>query len=77
MEEYFEQNMPVNPLKLGEAYLEYCVRQGWLTKAGEGQSAQYELTDVGAKKLTGVPFNFDLSKLASLEDLNRKKRKRH
>jgi len=49
MEEFYEENMPVNPLKLGEAYLEYCVRQGWLTKIGEGQAAQYELTEAGAK----------------------------
>jgi len=28
-----------NPLELGSAYLEYCVKQGGLVKKGEGEAA--------------------------------------
>lgn len=52
-----------NPLAPGSAYLDYCVRQGWLIKKGEGESATYELTPEGEKKLEEVSFNFDLSRL--------------
>jgi hypothetical protein len=74
MEEFSHQNREVNPFALGAAYLEYCVRQGWLTKTGEGQTAQYELTTIGEKKLAEVPFNFDLSKLTTASE---KKKRKH
>ena len=32
---------------LGPAYLDYCVKKGWLSKVGEGDNAQYELTELG------------------------------
>ncbi len=74
MEEILGQNRSVDPLALGEAYLEYCVKQGWLAKVGEGGAAQYELTPAGQKKLADVPFNFDLSKLTGKGETTKKKR---
>ncbi|UCE67641.1 MAG: hypothetical protein JSU85_06435 [Candidatus Zixiibacteriota bacterium] len=65
-----------NPLAPGSAYLDYCVRQGWLIKSGEGDSATYELTPEGEKKLADVPFNFDLSRLERAEEEPRRKYKR-
>jgi hypothetical protein len=65
-----------NPLAPGSAYLEYCVRQGWLIKSGEGESATYELTPEGEKKLAGVSFNFDLSRLEKIEKEPRRKYRR-
>ncbi len=62
---------------LGPAYLDYCVKKGWLTKDGEGDTAQYELTDVGKKKLDNVSLNFDLSAITEKGDGPKKKRKRH
>ncbi len=78
MEEYSDERQEVNPLALGAAYLDYCVRQGWLTKTGEGEKAQYNLTPDGEKKLADVPFNFDLSKLAKKgeEPIRRRRRRR-
>ena len=77
MEELFERGREVNPLALGAAYLDYCVKQGWLTKVGEGTTAQYELTNLGEKKLAEVPFNFDLSKLTGSEAMKKKRRHHH
>ena len=62
---------------LGPAYLDYCVKKGWLTLSGEGPSAQYELTDLGRKKLDNVSLNFDLSAIVDKGDGPKKKRKRH
>ncbi len=77
MEEYSGEGQEVNPLALGAAYLDYCVRQGWLTKTGEGDTAQYSLTPDGEKKLADVPFNFDLSALTRTgEEPKRRKRRR-
>jgi hypothetical protein len=75
MDEFLGENREVNPLALGAAYLEYCVRQGWLTKTAQGATAQYELTDLGEKKLAQVPFNFDLSKLTKRGESAKKKRR--
>ena len=50
MEELFERGRDVNPLALGAAYLDYCVKQGWLNRSGEGTAAQYTLTELGEKK---------------------------
>jgi hypothetical protein len=75
MDEFLGQNREVNPLALGAAYLDYCVRQGWLEKVGDGQSAQYELTPAGEKKLAEVPFNFDLSKITRSGNPDKKKRR--
>jgi len=65
-----------NPLELGSAYLDYCVKQGWLIKNGEGDSATYELTPEGEKSLADVPFNFDLSALEKIEKEPRRKYRR-
>jgi hypothetical protein len=75
MEELFERGREVNPLALGAAYLEYCVKQGWLMKTGEGSGTQYKLTELGEKKLAQVPFNFDLSKVTKTGTGEKKKRK--
>jgi hypothetical protein len=66
-----------NPLTLGSAYLDYCVKQGWLEKTGEGNTAQYNLTEKGNKKLANVSFNLDLSVIAARRDNTKKRRKRH
>jgi|GEM_PF-4733241 len=63
MVDIVDNGAKINPLAPGSAYVEYCVRQGWLTKRGEGESATYELTPEGEKKLANVSFNFDLSRL--------------
>lgn len=63
--------------QLGSAYLDYCVKQGWLEKIGDGAHAQYELTELGKKKMANVSFNLDLSVIASRRDNTKKKRKRH
>ena len=62
---------------LGPAYLDYCVKKGWLVREGEGATAQYELTELGRKKLDNVSLNFDLSAITKKGDGPKKKRKRH
>ena len=52
-------------LSLGPAYLEYCVKKGWLEKCGEEPNIHYEITDKGASKLGHVQLNFDLSAITS------------
>jgi predicted transcriptional regulator len=69
-------NADKNPLAPGSAYLEYCVRQGWLIKKGEGQAATYETTPEGEKKLANVSINFDLSAMESIKKEPRRKYKR-
>jgi hypothetical protein len=64
-------------LALGSAYLDYCVKQGWLVKAGDGPNAQYSLTETGKKKLSNVTFNLDLSVISKRRDNTKKRRKRH
>jgi hypothetical protein len=73
MQDFSDHDRAINPLALGVAYLDYCVKQGWLDKIGEGDTAQYKLTPRGEKKLAKVPFNFDLSKLTKSGE----KKKRH
>ncbi len=65
------------PFTLGPAYLDYCVKKGWLIKTGDEPQAQYELTDLGRKKLDNVSLNFDLSAIVAKGDGPKKKRKRH
>lgn len=66
----------IQSLALGSAYLDYCVKQGWLTKSGEGDNAQYVLTPKGEKKLANAPLNFDLSKMTSKGDQTKRKKRR-
>jgi len=70
------ESRAIHPLALGAAYLEYCVKQGWLAKTGEGDRAQYSLTPAGEKKLANAPLNFDLSKMTSKGDQTKRKRRR-
>jgi len=70
------ESRTIHPLALGAAYLEYCVKQGWLAKTGEGDSAQYMLTPSGEKKLANAPLNFDLSKMTSKSDQTKRKKRR-
>lgn len=65
-----------NPLELGSAYLDYCVKQGWLRKNGEGDSATYQLTPEGEKKLANVSLNFDLSAVEKVAREPRRKYRR-
>jgi len=62
---------------LGPAYLDYCVRKGWLEKTGEGPTVQYSVTEKGKKKLGDVQLNFDLSAITSKGEGPKKKRRRH
>ena len=62
---------------LGPAYLDYCVRKGWLIKTGEGPQAQYDVTEKGRIKLGDTQLNFDLSTITSKGDGPKKKRRRH
>ena len=62
---------------LGAAYLDYCVKQGWLEKSDDGPHAQYRMTELGRKKMANVSFNLDLSVIAARRDNTKKKRKRH
>jgi DNA-binding PadR family transcriptional regulator len=62
---------------LGPAYLDYCVRKGWLEKTGDGPTASYEITEKGKIKLGDVQLNFDLSSIESKGDGPKKKRRRH
>jgi len=64
------------PFSLGPAYLDYCVKKGWLIKTGDEPQAQYELTELGRKKLDNVSLNFDLSTIVTKGDGPKKKRKR-
>lgn len=66
----------IKSLELGSAYLEYCVKQGWLVKSGEGDRAQYNLTPAGEKKLANAPLNFDLSEMTSKGDRTRRRKRR-
>jgi len=70
-------NSQNSPFELGPAYLDYCVKKGWLTKTGDGPKAQYELTETGRVKLDNVSLNFDLSAITSKGDGPKKRRKRH
>lgn len=76
MTEIEDDGLENNPLAPGSAYLEYCVKQGWLVKTGEGDTGTYELTPEGEKKLAKVPFNFDLSMLEKTKKEPRRKYKR-
>jgi len=69
---------PVTPedFSLGSAYLDYCVRKGWLIKSGDGAQAKYAMTDTGKRKLDHVSLNFDLSGIATKSEGPKKKRKR-
>ena len=68
--------LPPDSFGLGSAYLDYCVRKGWLIKSGEGPEAQYTMTETGKKKLENVSLNFDLSGIADKSEGPKKKRKR-
>jgi DNA-binding PadR family transcriptional regulator len=58
---------------LGSAYLDYCVKQGWLVKSGEGDAATYQVTPEGEKKLANVSINFDLSSVDKVDKEPRRK----
>lgn len=42
---------PVNPFAIGGGFLEYCVRQGWLTRQGRGRGTKYYATEAGRQAL--------------------------
>ncbi len=74
MDEFAGKGFEKNPLELGSAYLDYCVKQGWLSKKGDGESATYILTADGEKKFEGVSINFDLS---PVEKINREPKRKY
>jgi hypothetical protein len=61
---------------IGPAYLDYCVKKGWLTKIDDSEPTRYELTELGKNKLDNVSLNFDLSAIIAKGDGPKKKRKR-
>ncbi len=44
---------PVNPSAIGGGFLEYCIRQGWLTRRGRGRASKYFATPAGREALAG------------------------
>nr|MDO8082966.1 hypothetical protein [Candidatus Freyarchaeota archaeon] len=43
---------PINPYGLGAKFIEYCVKQGWLTQQGSGgRGTKWYTTDKGRKEL--------------------------
>ena len=58
MQDFSGHDRAINPFALGAAYLEYCVKQGWLAKTGEGETAQYELTRIRREKTGQCPIQF-------------------
>lgn len=42
---------PVNPFAIGGAFLQYCVRQGWLIEQGSGRKTRYFVTEAGRAAL--------------------------
>lgn len=45
------QGEPVNPFAIGGAFLDYCVRQGWLIRQGRGRAMKYYVTEAGREAL--------------------------
>ena len=41
----------VDPRRIGEAFLEFCLIHGWIVKEGKGVTARYLITDIGRKEL--------------------------
>ena len=70
----FDQGL--DSFTIGPAYIDYCVKKGWLTKVDDTEPVRYELTELGKKKLDNVSLNFDLSTILTKGDDPKKKRKR-
>ena len=51
----------INPYALGGFFLQFCVKNGWLTKEGNGKYAKWYLTEQGKIELT--KFNVEISKI--------------
>lgn len=45
------ERRPVNPFAIGGGFLDYCVKQGWLTKEGKGRNTRYYVTEEGREEL--------------------------
>ncbi|MCX5643642.1 MAG: hypothetical protein NTZ17_03000 [Phycisphaerae bacterium] len=43
----------VNPFAIGGGFLEYCVKQGWLTRQRRGRATKYYVTEAGREALAG------------------------
>lgn len=56
-----ENEKPINPYALGAFFLEYCVKQGWLMKEGQGRATRWYLTEEGRRELS--KFDVDFTKL--------------
>ena len=55
-----EENLDiVDGFEIGGAFVDYCVGQGWLEKAGEGEESKYKVTEEGRRHLSdkfGIRF---------------------
>ena len=43
--------VPVNPFAIGGGFLDYCIRQGWLTRQRQGRATKYYVTEAGREAL--------------------------
>ncbi len=41
----------VNPFAIGGGFLEYCIKQIWLIREGNGKEARYYVTEKGSKEI--------------------------
>ena len=41
----------VQPLKIGSAFISYCIKQGWIVQEGKGINAKYFVTGPGREAL--------------------------
>ena len=46
-----QKGTSVNPFAIGGAFLDYCVRQGWLIQEGRGRAMKYYVTEAGREGL--------------------------
>jgi hypothetical protein len=45
------EGSPVNPFAIGGGFLDYCVREGWLTRQKSGRAVKYYATEAGRAAL--------------------------
>ncbi len=51
----------INHFALGGFFLQYCVKNGWLTKEGSSRYPQWYLTELGKTEL--MKFDVDIQKI--------------
>ena len=52
LREQHEKRKPINPCWIGNLFLEYCLKKGWVTKEGSGgEKTKWYPTERGRKEL--------------------------